>query len=162
MSVVDGSRIRQRGMAGEFKRQPGRARSETPSHLHSDSPKSQHSPPMGRVLAPTDISASTLWARGPSHSRSFSQSTAPCFAVIAECWGESSRVRGRNMCFIDLYGHAETRPNRTARQEHPQQCARYGIDTGGQIQASGSWPVGRAGREIRATPALNRWTDYAP
>lgn len=36
------SRIRQRGKAGNLNGSPGRARSELPSHLHSDSPKSQH------------------------------------------------------------------------------------------------------------------------
>lgn len=42
--------------------------------------------PMGVAFGDTVISASMLRARGPSRSRGLSQSTARCFAVIAEYW----------------------------------------------------------------------------
>ena len=41
-SAVDGNGIRQRGKAGNLNSSPEVREARMPSHLHSDSPKSQH------------------------------------------------------------------------------------------------------------------------
>lgn len=94
-SVVDESKIRQRGKAGEFKRQPGRARSELPSHLHSDSPKSQHcrrDAANGRACRRNRPSALVLSELGGHHVRAASREVLQC---VSQCWGLRASTRGQ-------------------------------------------------------------------
>ena len=137
-----------------------------PSHLHSDSPKSQHSrsdAANGRHFRRTWSSALAPPWLEDHHVRALLAKYCTVFRSDRRYAGDGFlRVHSFNVAFIDLDEHAKATPNTAAHGQHRQVRAGLEIDTTSQIQASALWPVGRAAHETRAAPAIYPGADYAP